>query len=67
MSSQPDQRIVLLQSILWDLRDENSELKTQILEKNEQIAQLRRHLNAANSKVAKLHQLVFPDVFLAPR
>ncbi len=67
MSSQAEQRIVLLQNGYWDLLDENAELKTQILEKNEQIAQLRRELNAATNKAAKLQQLVSPDVFLAPR
>lgn len=65
--SQAEERIVLWQNRYWDLLDENAELKIQILEKNEKIAELRRELNAANSKVAKLEQIVYPDIFLAPR
>jgi cell division protein FtsB len=64
INKENNKRIVLLQNAYWDLRDENAELKTQILEKNEQIAQLRRELNAANSKVARLQQTVFPGVYL---
>lgn len=67
MTSQADQQLPLWQNAYWDLRDENAELKTQILEKNEHIAQLRRELNAANNKMAKLQQIISPGLFLASR
>jgi hypothetical protein len=58
-------QITLLQNMYWDLLEENAELKTSIIEKDELIARLRRELNAANHKMAKLHQLVDMETFLA--
>ena len=63
----PARQIAILQNMYWDLLKENAELKTSIIEKDELIGRLRRELNAANHKVAKLHQLVDPETFLASR
>eukprot|EP00798_Chlamydomonas_sp_ICE-L_P003644 gene3644-13723_t len=67
MTSQDDQQIALWQNEYFDLRDENAELKTQVLEKNEQIAQLRREVNAANKKLVKLQQIISPGLYLASK
>lgn len=70
----PARQITVLHNMYWDLLEENAELKTSIIEKDELLAQkdgllarLRRELNAANHKVAKLHQLVDMETFLASR
>lgn len=63
MNSQADQQLALWQNAYWEVRDENTELKTQITEKNEQISQMRRELNVANNKVAKLQQIIPPNIY----
>ena len=47
--------------------EENRELKTVLTEKEETIARLRRALNAAENKIARLEQLLDPNMFLASR
>ncbi len=46
---------------------ECAEAEVQKLEKDELISRLRRQLNTANHKVAKLQQLVDTEMFLASR
>ena len=78
MASETDHRDTLWHDGYWALVDENTELKAQILDKNdligalrlernESVAAMRRELNAANNKVARLQQLVSPEMFLASR
>ena len=78
MVSDTDYRVTLWHDGYWALVDENTELKAQILDKNdligalrlernESVAAMRRELNAANNKVARLQQLVSPEMFLASR
>jgi len=55
------EQVAKLQNCYWDVLEENAELKTSVLEKDELIARLRRQLNTANHKVAKLQQLVDPE------
>lgn len=47
--------------------EENRELKTVLTEREETIARLRRALNAAENKIARLEQLLDPNMFLASR
>ena len=62
----PQSALALWQDKYWDLLDENAELKTQILEKNELICRLRREVNVANNKVIKLEQMMCPAAFRVP-
>jgi len=61
------EQVAKLQNYYWDVLEENAELKTSVMEKDELIARLRRQMNTANHKVAKLQQLVEPEMFLASR
>jgi len=61
------EQVAKLQNSYWDVMEENAELKTSVMEKDEIIARLRRQMNTANHKVAKLQQLVEPEMFLASR
>eukprot|EP00798_Chlamydomonas_sp_ICE-L_P024912 gene24912-biopygen19336 len=45
------EQVAKLQNCYWDVLEENAELKTSVLEKDELIARLRRQLNTANHKV----------------
>ncbi len=56
------EQVARLQNGYWDLLEENAELKTSVLEKDELIARLRRQLNVLE---VKLKKLVDPDMFLA--
>lgn len=47
------------------LCEENAELETIVREKDELIARLRRQLNVANLKLAKLQYSVDPDMYFA--
>jgi hypothetical protein len=47
------------------LCEENAELKTTVQEKDELVARLRRQLNVANHKLAKLQYSVDPDMYFA--
>ena len=78
METPNHQQFALLHNKYWELREENEELKITVqekddliarlrLEKDELIARLRRDLNAANHKVAKLEQLVDPEMFIASK
>lgn len=58
-----EQVIQILQND-W-LCEENSELKTIVQEKDELVARLRRQLNVANHKLAKLRYSVDPDKYFA--
>ena len=61
------QRYQLLNEKYFDLFAENQENKTLLLEKTELISQLRRDLNAAKLKAAKLQYLAQYDVFFTSK
>ena len=61
------QRYQLLNEKYFDLFAENQENKTLLLEKTELISQLRRDLNAAKLKEAKLQYLAQYDVFFTSK
>eukprot|EP00798_Chlamydomonas_sp_ICE-L_P014167 gene14167-biopygen23254 len=44
------EQVAKMQNCYWDVLEENAELKTSVLEKDEIIARLRRQLNTANHK-----------------
>ena len=78
MATPNHQQFALLHNKYWELREENEELKIIVqekvdliarlrLEKDELIARLRRDLNVANHKVAKLEQLVDPEMLIASK
>lgn len=58
-------------ALLWnkymELNDENEAQKLIILERDETIALLRRELVNVKNKVARLEQILSPDIFLASR
>jgi len=67
-------KLAVLQDYCLDLMHENAELKTLVIEKDELIARkdeliarLRREVNSAYHKAAKLQQMVDPEIFLATR
>lgn len=56
-------------ALLWNaymnLLEENQDQKTIILERDETIARLRRALIKYQNQVARLEQMISPDLFLA--
>lgn len=56
---------------LWnkyiETMEANRELETLLIEKDETIARLRRALNNSENKMARLEQIMDPEMFLATR
>ena len=59
------QQYEYLMTKYWEVVDENRELKTVLIEKDETISRLRRTLNNTEHKVAQLEQVLHPNMFLA--
>ena len=61
------QQYEYLMTKYWEVVDENRELKTVLIEKNETISRLRRKLNNTEHNVAQLEQVLHPNMFLVSR
>jgi hypothetical protein len=61
------QQQALLWSKYWDMHDQHAHLRLRVSEKDETIALLRRDLVRANTRIAKLEQMVDPMAFLSSR
>ena len=64
MTSLTEQQHALIWHKYMDLLQENQEKDLMILEKDETIARLRREIITMKKKVARLEQMVSPEIFL---
>ena len=65
MAAPTQQQYAIIWNKYMEALEEITELKTQLIEKDETITRLRRELNNSKNKVARLEQMMDPMMFLA--